>query len=95
MIIYNKLANILKEREMKWNDLLASGISANTPQKFTKNRPVTTETIDKICSFLKVQPGEIMEWVESEEDLKKIEIQRQIESLQAQQKKLEEQLKTI
>ena len=60
MIVYYKLANILKERGMSWKDLCNSGIAANTPQKFSMNRNVNTDTIDKVCSFLGVQPGDIM-----------------------------------
>ena len=42
------------------------------------------DTIDKVCTFLHCQPGDIMEWVESEDQLKEIELKRQIEALQKQ-----------
>lgn len=84
MIVYTKLANILRERNMQWKDLCNAGIAVNTPAKFSKNRPVTTDTIDRVCTYLKVQPADIMEWVESENDLKEKEIQAQIEALQKQ-----------
>lgn len=84
MIVYYKLANILKERKMQWKDLCESGVSVNTPTKFSQNRPVNTETIDKVCAFLRVQPGDIMEWVESDDTLKEREIKAQIEALQKQ-----------
>ena len=67
MIIYDKLANILKERNMQWKDLCESGLSVNTPTKFTQNRTMNTENIDKVCSFLNVQPGDIMSWISEEE----------------------------
>ena len=47
MIIYDKLANILKERNMQWKDLCESGLSVNTPTKFSQNRTMNTENIDK------------------------------------------------
>ena len=84
MIVYYKLAGILKERNMQWKDLCGCGISANMPTKFSQNKPVNTETIDKICAYLKVQPGDIMEWVEEEKDLKERELTAQIEALQRQ-----------
>lgn len=85
MIVYNKLGDYLKRQNMKWIDLQnAIGISPSVMAKFQKNRPVNTETIDKVCTFLKVQPGDIMEWVESEDALKEKEIQAQIEALQKQ-----------
>ena len=82
MIVYYKLANILKERGMSWKDLRACGIGINTPTSLSKNRNVSTETLDKICTFLKVQPGDIMEWVENENEKKEKEIMNQIEILQ-------------
>ena len=67
MIIYDKLANILKERNMQWKDLCESGLSVNTPTKFSQNRTMNTENIEKVCSFLNVQPGDIMSWISEEE----------------------------
>lgn len=90
MIVYYKLERILKERNMNWKDLCESGISINTPQKFSKNKYLSTETIDKVCTFLKVQPGDIMEWVD-EKKQKETEIQRNIETLQAQIAQLEKE----
>lgn len=83
MIVYYKLANILKERNMQWKDLCEAGISINTPTKFSQNKTMNTEIIDKVCAFLKVQPGDIMEWV-NESDQKEREIQAQIDALQKQ-----------
>jgi DNA-binding Xre family transcriptional regulator len=84
MIVYYKLANILKERNLQWKDLCDSGISINTPTRFSQNKSISSDTIDKVCSYLHVQPGDIMEWVENENELKKREIQSQIEALQKQ-----------
>lgn len=84
MIVFYKLGNILKERNMQWKDLCGAGISVNTPQKFSMNRNVSSDTIDKVCTFLKVQPGDIMEWVEDESALQEKEIQAQMESLKKQ-----------
>ena len=83
MIVYYKLANILKERNMQWKDLCEAGISINMPQRFSQNKNISSDTIDKVCAFLKVQPGDIMEWV-NESDQKEIEIQAQINALQKQ-----------
>lgn len=83
MIVYYKLANILKERNMQWKDLCKAGISVNTPTKFSQNKTMNTEMIDKVCAFLNVQPGDIMEWV-NESDQKEREIQAKIDALQKQ-----------
>ena len=84
MIVYYKLAAILKERGMQWKDLCGAGISVNMPARFSQNRTVNTETIDKICSFLNVQPGDIMERVDDEKQAAKAKLTTQIESLQKQ-----------
>ena len=84
MIVYYKLANILKERNMQWKDLCNCGISVNMPSKFSQNKPVNTDTIDKVCAYLSVQPGDIMEWVEDEQKLKEKELTSQIEALKKQ-----------
>lgn len=83
MIVYYKLANILKERNMQWKDLCNAGISINTPTKFSQNRSMNTDIIDKVCKLLGVQPGDIMEYVD-EDSQKEREIQAQIDALQKQ-----------
>ena len=88
MIVYTKLANLLKEREMTWKDLCNAGISVNMPTKFAKNKVVRTDVIDRICAYLHVQPSDIMEWVEDENEMKTKEIENQIAELEAQLAKL-------
>ena len=89
MIVYYKLENILKERGMIWKDLCNAGISVNMPVKFSQNRLITTETIDKVCTYLKVQPGDIMEWVEDESEAERKQIEAQIAELQAKLKQMQ------
>lgn len=87
MIVYYKLANILKERNMQWKDLCNAGISINTPTKFSQNRSMNTDVIDKVCEYLKVQPYDIMEWI-SLEDYEKM----QRENNSAEKAKIEQQI---
>ena len=84
MIVYRKLNNLLKEKGMTWKDLCQAGISVNMPTKFSLNRVVKTDVIDKICAYLHFQPGDIMEWVEDEDELKQLEIKSQIAALEKQ-----------
>ncbi len=92
MIIYSKLATILRERNMQWKDLCDAGISINMPAKFSKNKPMNTDIINKVCEYLKVQPSEIMEWIPDAEYNKSIEekakIEAQIAELQAKLKQM-------
>lgn len=90
MIIYNKLANHLKKNNMKWIDLQnALQVSPSIIAKFQKNRSVTTETIDKICTYLHIQPADMMEWVENENEAEKIILERQLKELQDKLKEFE------
>lgn len=93
MIVFNKLGDYLKANNMKYIDLQREvGLSPTVVAKFQKNRPMNTETIDKVCEYLKVQPFEIMEWISMEEyerqNAERIAIEKQIEELQNKLKKL-------
>ena len=64
MIVYRKLDELLKARKISKNRLgKETGISTNIISKISKNEGFKTETINRICEYLKVQPGDIMEWI--------------------------------
>lgn len=92
MIVYKKLEKILQDRNMQWKSLCDAGISVNMPAKFSKNKPMNTDIINKVCEYLKVQPSEIMEWIPDEEynkaNAEKLAIEQQIAELQAKLKKM-------
>ncbi len=84
LIIYNKLSDYLKKRNIKYIDLQKElNLSPTIIAKFQKNRSVTTDTIDKVCTFLKVQPGDIMEWVENESEAELLNLERQKAEIEA------------
>lgn len=93
VIIYDKLGEYLESKKMKYIDLQKQlNLSPSITAKFTKNRPISTETLNKVCEYLKVQPGEIMEWIPDSEyekqNAEKLAIQAQIDALQAKLKEL-------
>ena len=93
MIVYNKLNILLEERHITRTKLGEdTGLSTNIISKISKNEGFKTETINRLCEYLKVQPGDIMEWIPDSEysslNKEKLEIQAQIEKLQAKLKKL-------
>lgn len=92
MIVYTKLGMLLKKRKMSWSDLRKAGLSQNMPTRFSKNENINGDTINKVCEYLKVQPGDIMEWIPDEEYNKANEekqaIQAQIAELQAKLKEI-------
>ena len=96
MIVYYKLDALLKERKITKTQLTKdTGISTNIVSRISKNEGFKTETIDRLCEYLQVQPSEIMEWIPNEEYEKqkqnaqneeKAKIQQQIQELQAKLK---------
>ena len=91
MIVYNKLGDYLQSKNMKYIDLQnALGLSPSMTAKFTKNRTISTDTLNRICEYLHVQPSEIMEWIPDSEyekaNAEKQAIEQQIAELQAKLK---------
>ena len=94
MIIYNKLGDYLKSKDMKYIDSQRElQLSPSMTAKFTKNRTMSTDTINKVCEYLQVQPSEIMEWIPDAEYNKVNEqianIDAQIAELMAKKKELQ------
>ena len=91
MIVYDKLGDYLKSQNMKYIDLQnALSLSPSMTAKFTKNRTISTDTLNKVCEYLQVQPSEIMEWIPDAEyekqNAEKQAIEAQIAELQAKLK---------
>ena len=94
MIVYDKLGDYLKSKNMKYIDLQRElTLSPSMTAKFTKNRTISTDTLNKVCEYLHVQPGEIMEWIPDAEYNKANEeiasIEAQIAELEAKKKQLQ------
>jgi len=52
---------------MKKTDLLKSaGLSPPTLAKLSKNKPIDSRTLDKICAALQCQPGDVIEYIPDE-----------------------------
>ena len=93
MIVYNKLGNYLKGQNMKYIDLQnALNLSPSMTAKFTKNRTISTDTLNKVCEYLQVQPSEIMEWIPDAEyesqNAEKAKIEAEIARLQEKLKQI-------
>lgn len=94
MIVYDKLGDYLKSKNMKYIDLQRElALSPSMTAKFTKNRTVSTDTINKVCEYLQVQPSEIMEWIPDAEyekaNAELASIDAQIAELMAKKKELQ------
>ena len=63
LIVYYKFYDYIKRRKIKIKDIINNtGISSATLANLGTNKSVTTETIGKLCSYLKCQPADIMEY---------------------------------
>lgn len=93
MIVYYKLDTLLDERKITKTQLCKdTGISTNVVSKISKNEVFKTDTLNRICEYLCVQPSEIMEWIPDAEYNKaneeKAKIEAQIQELQAKLKQM-------
>ena len=94
VIVYDKLGDYLKSKNMKYIDLQRElSLSPSMTAKFTKNRTISTDTLNKVCEYLHVQPSEIMEWIPDAEYEKAnaeiASIEQQIAELEAKKKQLQ------
>lgn len=94
MIVYYKLDTLLDERKITKTQLCKdTGISTNVVSKISKNEVFKTDTLNRICEYLQVQPSEIMEWIPDAEYNKANEqianIDAQIAELMAKKKELQ------
>ena len=93
MIVYYKLDKLLNERKITKTKLCKdTKISTNIVSKISKNEVFKTDTLNRICEYLHVQPSDIMEWIPDAEYQKaneeKIAIEAQIAELQAKLKQM-------
>jgi DNA-binding Xre family transcriptional regulator len=63
-ISYKPLFVLLANKGLQKTDLMKlAGISSGTLARFSKGEPVSLDVIDKLCTALECQPGDIMEYV--------------------------------
>ena len=66
-VSYNKLWKLLVDKKMSKADLRkAAGIAPNTMTRLRRDEEVTLAVLNKICSTLEVDIGDIMEFVPKE-----------------------------
>ena len=66
-ISYNKLWKLLIDKKMSKADLRkAAGIAPNTMTRLRRDEEVTLSVLNKICTTLEVDIGDIMEFIPEE-----------------------------
>ena len=68
-VSYNKLWKLLVDKKMSKADLRkAAGIAPNTMTKMRRDEEVSLDVLGRICAVLKVNIGDIMDFVHEEGD---------------------------
>ena len=66
-ISFRPLWILLINKGMKKTDLLkVAGLSPPTLAKLSKNKPIDSRTLEKICAALECQPGDVIEYIPDE-----------------------------
>ncbi|MCL2186903.1 MAG: helix-turn-helix transcriptional regulator [Treponema sp.] len=61
---YKPLWILLVKKDMKKKDLMeATKLSPTIIARMTKNKPIDGKTLDRICTALQCQPGDVIEHV--------------------------------
>lgn len=64
-IKYYKLIILLNKRDISKSKLKEDlGLGSNTIAKFANHEPVSFEVLDKLCRYLNVQPGDLIEYLD-------------------------------
>jgi len=67
-IKYYRLLDMIQRKGLSKTEFTKLvGLSPTTMAKLSNHRPVNLEIIDRICETLDCQPGDIMEFVKSDE----------------------------
>ena len=70
-VSYDKLWKLLIDRKMSKVELRkAAQVAPNTMTKLNREEPVTLKVLGKFCKVLKVDFGDIVEYIPDEEDEK-------------------------
>lgn len=69
MIIYDNLWNVMKEKGISQYALIKKyGVSPAQITRLKRNESVSTHTINMFCRILRCQVGDIMQYVEVEDE---------------------------
>ena len=71
-VSYNKLWKVLIDKGLNKTELMgAVKMSPNTMAKMGKNENVSLDVISRICAYLKCDVGDIMEFIEVSDEIKR------------------------
>lgn len=62
-ISFQPMRQYMEQHHISFYRLANEGIDAQTLQRIRHDRPVTTETLGKLCHIMDCQPGDLIEYV--------------------------------
>lgn len=70
-ISFGPMRKFMEDNHISYYRLANAGMDAQTLQRIRHDKPITTETLGKLCFLLQCQPGELVEYVRDESDAPK------------------------
>ena len=67
LIVFYKFFDLIRRKHIKQKDIIKDiGISSATLANMKANKGISTETLSKLCTYLKCKPQDIIEFQEEE-----------------------------
>lgn len=70
-ITFEPMRRLMQTENISYYRLANEVIDAQTLQRIRHDRPITTETLGKLCAIMHCQPGDLIEYLEEENQIKK------------------------
>ena len=68
-ISFQPMREYMEKNKISYYRLANEGIDAQTLQRIRHDKPVTTETLAKLCRIMRCQPGDLIEYVAEADNL--------------------------
>ena len=65
-ISFRPMRQYMTEHNISYYRLANEGIDAQTLQRIRYDKPISTETLEKLCRILNCQPGDLIEYTDNE-----------------------------
>lgn len=67
-IVFDPMRKYMQEHHISFYFLANEGIDSQTLQRIRHNRPITTETLGRLCHIMKCQPQDLIAYIEPEDE---------------------------
>ena len=60
------MRQLMEQKKISFYRLANEGIDAQTLQRIRHDKPVTTETLGRLCEIMECQPGDLIEYLRAD-----------------------------